>query len=152
MVNKVLVDYIKEGQKKGFTADQLKKSLLDQNYNINDITDAILEAMKVKPRFFSSLLFKVILVIILLLIVAVSSYILIGRLDLFSGREIGDVKQSYVNKILSEECSGLSGELYAECSTDAIANIALNRNNEKICEFSKFASICIEKFRKLKGI
>ena len=69
---------------------------------------------------------------------------------MFKGREIAGVKESYLSKILKEECSGIKGSQYAECSTDTIAKIAFNRDNKKICAFSKFESICIDKFNNLK--
>jgi|SRR3989344_652330 len=150
MVTKALVNYFIEGKKKGFTTDQLKSSLLDQGYNSLDINDALLDSLKEKQNFFSTSTFKVSLTIILALIVIVTTYILLINLDMFKGREIAGVKESYLSKILKEECSGTKGSQYAECSTDTIAKIAFNRNNQKICAFSKFESICIDKFNNLK--
>ena len=42
MTVETLVEYIKEGKKKGFTLEQLHKSLLDQGYNIEEIQSAVL--------------------------------------------------------------------------------------------------------------
>lgn len=150
MANKSLITYFIEGKKKGFTAEQLKQSLLAQGYTQLDINDALLESLKEKKNFFTTSTFKVSLTIILALIVIITTYLILINLDMFKGREIAGVKESYINKILKEECSGTKGSQYAECSTDTIAKIAFNRNNQKICAFSKFESICIGKFNNLK--
>ena len=144
MVNKVLVDYLIEGKKKGFTTDQLKKALQDQGYTISDVNNALLEAMQEKPSFVSSSLFKISLIVILIIIILFGAYFAFSKLNLFSNREISGVKEDYVNNILKEECSGLKGSQYAECSTSTITNIAFNRDNVKLCGFSKFESICID--------
>ncbi len=148
MANKALVDYLIEGRNKGFTTEQLKKALLDQGYNSNNIDESLIESLREKPSFFSTHFFKISLVIILMLIIVISAYLLLTKLNVFESREISGVKESYVNKILKEECSGIKGQQYAECSTDVIADIANNNNNKKLCGFSKFESICIEKFKK----
>lgn len=42
MTVETLVGYIKEGKKKGFTLEQLHKSLLEQGYNIEEIQNAVI--------------------------------------------------------------------------------------------------------------
>ncbi len=147
MANQALVDYFIEGKKKGFTSEQLKDSLIKQGYTINEIGEALLNSLREKQSFFSTHVFKLSLIIILLLIIVISFYVVLSKFNILGDREISGVHESYVNKILREECSGIKGQQYAECSTDVIANIAFNYNNEKLCGFSKFESICIDKFR-----
>ena len=147
MVNKALFDYFIEGKNKGFTTEQLKETLLKQGYSSEDIDIALIDSLKEKPGLFSSHFFKIALIIVLVLMIVVSFYLLLTKLDIFEERVISGVQESYVNRILNEECSSLKGQQYAECSTDAIVNIAFNHGNDKLCGFSKYESICIDKLK-----
>jgi len=147
MANKTLVNYFIEGKKRDFKVEQLKHELLKQHYSKSEIDEAFIESLQEKPSFLSTNIFKLSLVIVLMLIIVISTYIAMNRFNILKGREIGGTRESYINKILKEQCSGLKEQQYAECSTDTISTIAFNYNNERICEFSKFESICLNKFK-----
>lgn len=103
MTVETLVDYIKEGKKKGFTLEQLHKSLLEQGYSIEEIQSAVLIAENApllteehgikmeKPQIKKShnpLVFVIGIVLILIFVVA----LIVLNLDKTSSEETDNKK------------------------------------------------------------
>lgn len=95
MANKKIIDYFREGLRRGFSAGLLKKKLLEAKFKEADIDEA-LKSLDKKPGFFKKWFFLVIIILIFLIILSIFFVFMSGN----TGQEIN---KSSSNIICDEE-------------------------------------------------